>query len=176
MRNIQPPRPAQQRGAALVVVLLLLLIVTLLGLASMRGTILQERMAANTVTRAMAFQAAEAGLREAEGVASGKPGLPSSGCSNGACARAASGQAAAWEADDFWDTAGGWRLAAAATNDIRPQFVVEDFGRGVSSSCTNNLDMSADECTSQMQVYRITVHSRASNGAEVLLQSLYEVQ
>ncbi|MGD6484782.1 PilX N-terminal domain-containing pilus assembly protein, partial [Xanthomonas citri pv. citri] len=40
---------SRQRGIALVVTLLLLLIVTLLGLAAMRGTLLQERMAANAM-------------------------------------------------------------------------------------------------------------------------------
>lgn len=179
MRNppkIQPRLPARQRGAALVVVLMLLLIVTLLGLASMRGAILQERMAANTVTRAQAFQVAEAVLREAERFAAGKPAFPDEGCENGACARTPAGEEPAWAADDFWDEAGGYQLTEEELDGIRGQFVVEDFGRGVSSSCTNTLDMSADECVSQAQVYRITVHSQAANGAEVLLQSLYEVQ
>ena len=36
-----------QSGAALIVVLMMLVVITLLGLASMRGAIMQERMAAN---------------------------------------------------------------------------------------------------------------------------------
>lgn len=170
--------PSRQRGVALVMVLLLLLIVTLLGLASMRGAILQERMAANTYTRAVAFQVAETALREAEVYANQKPALPASGCTQGACARTPADEAPAWEDEDFWDTAGGWKLTAETEDNakIRAQYVIEDFGKGVSSSCTNTLDMSADECVAQTQVYRITVHSRTPNGAEVLLQSLYEVQ
>ena len=50
--------PARQRGVTLVVALMLLLAVTLLGLASMRGTGMQERMSANLYDRAIAFQAA----------------------------------------------------------------------------------------------------------------------
>lgn len=58
--------PARQQGVALVVALVLLLVVTVIGLASMRGTSLQERMSANTYDRALAFQKSEAALRAAE--------------------------------------------------------------------------------------------------------------
>lgn len=60
-------RPARaQRGVALVVALILLLIGTIIGLASIRNTNLQERMSANMYDRSLAFQRAEAGLRAAE--------------------------------------------------------------------------------------------------------------
>ena len=44
--------PSRQRGITLVVVLLLLVVVTLLGLAAMRGTVMQERMSGNAAARA----------------------------------------------------------------------------------------------------------------------------
>lgn len=59
-----PPR--RQQGVALVVALVLLLVVTMIGLASMRGTSLQERMSANMYDRSLAFQRAEGALRAAE--------------------------------------------------------------------------------------------------------------
>src|SRR5690606_30502218 len=59
--------PSRQRGASLVVVLILLLVMTLLGLAVLRGTLLEERMSANMFDRSLAFQQAESALREAEG-------------------------------------------------------------------------------------------------------------
>jgi Tfp pilus assembly protein PilX len=55
-----------QSGAALVVGLIMLLVLTLLGLASMQTTSLQERMASNYDQRNLAFQLAETGLRFAE--------------------------------------------------------------------------------------------------------------
>lgn len=55
-----------QHGASLITVLLLLLIMTLLGLAVLRGTLLEERMSANMYDRSLAFQQAESALREAE--------------------------------------------------------------------------------------------------------------
>lgn len=58
--------PGRQQGASLVVVLILLLVMTLLGLAVLRGTLLEERMSANMYDRSLAFQQAESALREAE--------------------------------------------------------------------------------------------------------------
>jgi type IV pilus assembly protein PilX len=56
----------QQRGAILVISLLLLLILTVLGVAMMRMTNMQERMAGNTRDLNLAFQGAEAALRAGE--------------------------------------------------------------------------------------------------------------
>ena len=47
-------------------VLILLLVMTLLALAVLRGTLLEERMSANMYDRSLAFQQAESALREAE--------------------------------------------------------------------------------------------------------------
>ncbi|WP_024869838.1 pilus assembly PilX family protein [Pseudoxanthomonas suwonensis] len=58
--------PRRQRGASLIIVLILLLVMTLLGLAVLRGTLLEERMSANMYDRSLAFQQAESALREAE--------------------------------------------------------------------------------------------------------------
>src|SRR5690606_37918461 len=89
-------RTPAQRGASLIVVLLLLLVVTLLGLAAMRSTLLQERMAGNMVARGQAFQSAEAALREEEAFSTGLPTPPGSGCSAGVCAMTKGGAVPAW--------------------------------------------------------------------------------
>ena len=57
----------RQCGVALVVSLLLLVIVALVGLAAVRGTLMQQKMAANSFDREQAFQAdAMAGLARAQ--------------------------------------------------------------------------------------------------------------
>lgn len=56
----------RQDGAILVVSLLLLLVMTLLGLTAMQVTRMEERMAGNARDIDLAFQSAEAGLRDAE--------------------------------------------------------------------------------------------------------------
>ncbi len=66
-RNITTRPSAEQRGAALVVSLIILLVMTVIGVSAMKTTVLEEKMAANTRQRQIAFQAAEAALRDAEG-------------------------------------------------------------------------------------------------------------
>ncbi|MBK9615502.1 MAG: hypothetical protein IPO35_08275 [Uliginosibacterium sp.] len=55
----------RQSGAALVVGLVVLVMLTLLGIAAMRTSALEERMAGNLRDSNIAFQSAEAALREA---------------------------------------------------------------------------------------------------------------
>ncbi|NOX76096.1 MAG: pilus assembly protein PilX [Gammaproteobacteria bacterium] len=56
----------QQRGSVLLISLIVLLVMTLLGLSSMRTTVLEEKMAGNMRDSELAFQSAEAALRDAE--------------------------------------------------------------------------------------------------------------
>lgn len=56
----------KQSGIALIVALLLLVIISLIGLAAVRGTIMQQKMASNMYDRELSFQSAEAALRVAE--------------------------------------------------------------------------------------------------------------
>lgn len=58
--------PATQRGAALIVALILLAVITMVGLAAIGTTILQNEAAANQYDRQIAFQAAEAALSQAQ--------------------------------------------------------------------------------------------------------------
>lgn len=165
-----PPR--RQSGVSLIVVLLLLVIVTLLGIASLRGAIMQERMAANTTARSMAFQVAEGGLRQAEIIArDGTITFPSSGCAGGRC------KDATWmTTNNFW-TSGGYQEGSAipiGTSSIVPKFIIEDFGKTSIAPGGSCIDLSKPCMQSMSQnVYRITSYATTPTGAEVILQSLY---
>lgn len=65
IQQIQIARRSQ-RGIALATALILLIVVTLIGLAAIRGTTLQQRMTANFYDREIGFQSAEAALRAGE--------------------------------------------------------------------------------------------------------------
>lgn len=58
--------PGRQQGMVLVVAMIMVLLMTIVGLAAIRGSTLQERMAGNMRDLQLRFQAAEAGLREGE--------------------------------------------------------------------------------------------------------------
>jgi type IV pilus assembly protein PilX len=60
------PINRKERGATLVITMIFLLILTIIGLAGMDVTGLEERMAGNMRDRNMAFQAAEAAILEGE--------------------------------------------------------------------------------------------------------------
>jgi type IV pilus assembly protein PilX len=66
MNNLKSIMHPRQQGMSLIVVMVILVVITLLGLASVRGTLLRERMSANMYDRSLAFQSAESALREAE--------------------------------------------------------------------------------------------------------------
>ncbi|WP_067983890.1 pilus assembly PilX family protein [Neptuniibacter pectenicola] len=55
-----------EKGAVLVVALIFLLILSLIGVSSMQGTTMQEKMSGNLRDQHSAFNAAEAALREGE--------------------------------------------------------------------------------------------------------------
>lgn len=59
-------QPNKQSGSALIIGLLILLIITIIGVTTMQTTTLQEKMAGSLRDQDLAFQAAEAALREAE--------------------------------------------------------------------------------------------------------------
>lgn len=62
---MRSPLGQSQRGAVLIVALMFLVILTMLGVTAMTGTTMELRMANNTRDFGVAFQAAEAALRDA---------------------------------------------------------------------------------------------------------------
>lgn len=175
--------PHSQRGVALAVVLILLLIMTLLGLAAMRGTLMQERMTAGQTDRSLSFQASEAALREGEEIASDKPtgvpgnGVLGSGCANGLCAIPDPNATPVWLDSNVW-AAAPMAADTLGTKTARPKYIVELLADNVPphGSCTTSGDVSPDaDCAGTERRYRITALSDATGRAQVMLQSIYAV-
>jgi type IV pilus assembly protein PilX len=74
-----------QRGAALVTSLVLLLVLTVIGVTAMTMTRMQERMAGNTRDLNLAFQGAEAALRDGESMIRALPESKADLCSTAGC-------------------------------------------------------------------------------------------
>lgn len=173
-----PPRPARQRGVALLVVLILLLVMTLLGLASLRGSLMEERMSAGLYDRGLGFQASEAALREAEALlAAGGLVFPANGCLAGLCARRVDLTGA--DTARWLDPATPWRnstvnLGVDSDGDgtaiaTTPQFIVEAMGEAPNwPGCDREMPIHPS-CMSPR--FRITARSNAANRAQVVLQS-----
>ena len=87
-RRKSPPLVAVQAGMSLFPALMFLLVLAVIGVSALNSTLMQEKMVSNTKDTNIAFQAAEAGLRDAEvdvvkNIGSGT--VFSSSCSNGLC-------------------------------------------------------------------------------------------
>ncbi|MCW5238449.1 hypothetical protein D5047_20220 [Verminephrobacter eiseniae] len=75
--GLRPPpassRPARQRGLSLIIVMLILIVVSILGVGGMRIAMMAERGTRNDRDMQIAWQAAEAGLVDAEFDITGQP-------------------------------------------------------------------------------------------------------
>src|SRR5699024_9181572 len=71
--RLHPIIPARQQGVALVTALVLLTVITMVGLASLGTTIVQNKATSNQRDRLGAFEATEYALREAEIVINSTP-------------------------------------------------------------------------------------------------------
>ncbi len=65
-QHMTPPHRRRQKGAVLAIALILLVVVTLLGLSSVKTVSQQEKMVSHSNDRSLAYQYAEAALREGE--------------------------------------------------------------------------------------------------------------
>lgn len=166
-----------QRGAAtLVTVMILLLVVAVIGLASLRGTLLEQRMSTNVRDRGLAFQAAEAALREGESLAATKPLLPASGCAKGVCAKPDPKNAPVWDDDNVWKDAPA-TVVTLGDQTVKPKYIVELLTDNVPAKgkCPDIKVVGENGCSGTERRYRITALSRADGRAEVMLQSIYAV-
>ncbi len=63
--HTQQPLKNQQHGAVLIISLLILLVLTLIGVSSMNGSVMEEKMASNSQTATATFQKAESSIQQA---------------------------------------------------------------------------------------------------------------
>lgn len=163
-----------QRGISLVVSLILLVVSTLVALGSMRGVVMQTRMSGSTHDRSLAFQAAEAALRDAETRAGTAvaASFPASGaaCSGGFCPQPALGATPRWEDSGF----GGWRTATTAAVPAEapvPEAIIEDKGEAPNwLGCEHEIPRQPNCVTRR---YQISARSTADGRASVLVQSQF---
>jgi type IV pilus assembly protein PilX len=154
-----------QRGAVLVVGLLLLVVLTLLGVAAMQSTTVQERMAGNMREQEQAFQSAEAALRAGEDFVQDTEILPAFNGTNGLYAEPDPGvfrwvDQGTWSGDDSRVYPG--QVPAGQTP---PRFIVEQLP-------FETVSLAADEEVSSGGMYRVTARGVGGLGrAVVVLES-----
>jgi type IV pilus assembly protein PilX len=168
---------ARQSGAALLFALVFLLILTIIGATAMQSSNLQERMSGNLRDSNLAFQAAEASLREAEKVLDGAT-LPAFGSTNAGyiLALTNASKVATWEAYT-WTDANSVQIATTMTGTkSRPRYVVEKVTAPAAGSNGSAVDFESIQKQALTEtIYRITSKGTGSTGdANVILQSTFK--
>uniref|UniRef100_D5X500 Putative Tfp pilus assembly protein n=1 Tax=Thiomonas intermedia (strain K12) TaxID=75379 RepID=D5X500_THIK1 len=190
----------RQSGVALIVALILLVVITVIGLAAIRTSTLQEKMAGNTFDRAQAFQVAEATLQLASAtiLPPAPPPDPATyqanaytDCANNPCldnpAHDPNVPAAAWTLPPTATNAGGGTANIVSLYGNNPSYIIQYMG-----ACTvgggGNFQFTNDEnnqggggsLKTAGQCYRITARSSTpGNGAppadraSVTLQAIF---
>ena len=173
-RPSNPAPPRRQAGVALIIGLVMLLLVTIIGLAAMQTTNMEEHMAGNMQDRMAAFQAAEAALRAGEswvGAQTTEPDVVDT-CSSAPCdvwTLDASGLGGLSDkSNSWWQSNGRGYGANLASTANEPRYVVEfqayvPDSLGVGHSYTGSTGRN---------YYRITAHGTGgSDKARVVLKS-----
>lgn len=191
MNPIRPSRYSAssrgQRGVALVVALLLLIVITLVGLAAVRGTIMQQRMASNQFDRQIAFQGAEAAMRAAQARVGSYPNDIARNCQAGGvyCQGNPFDDPNLDQSKIVTVTSGsGAGLFTKSSLAVgQPQYVIENMGNWYDPSTSTGYGQSANahnygaQGTSTTSVYyRVTARSgdpaTVGERAVVVLQSM----
>ena len=173
-RSISSPKA--QRGVVLIVGLIMVLLISLVALAAIRGSGLQELMAGNVRDRNLAFQAAEAGLREAE--ARFAPGAthPQFNGSQTGLMQAITGSMAT----GFWDDY-DWSESIEADVDLSgvsraPRYVIEEVTyTPIAGADGGAIDFASVLDQEDATLYRSTSAGYgATDASSVILQSTFK--
>ncbi len=128
----------RQQGVALVFGMVMLVIMTLIGVASMRSSMLEERMSGNTEASMVSLQAAEATLRAAESLLQVAV-LPVFAGNLGLYPQPAPGDPPRWSSIDWSDpnasqTYTGFTVAPGSLSGLTAQFIIEELELGIVAS------------------------------------------
>lgn len=183
------------------VALILLIVVTLVGLAAIGTTILQNRMAANQYDRQIAFQATEAAMRQAAiaitsntNITATTPVPSGNGIEDCSTPTGSTTPVNACLANPFKDTGvvtGGGAITPVPATDFtqgslaatQPQYVIQYMGcfQGPQGSIVDiSIPGAGSGITSDFYFYRITARSgnptQVGDRSVVTLQSLFRNQ
>ncbi|WP_305072809.1 pilus assembly PilX family protein [Propionivibrio sp.] len=128
---------SRQRGITLITSLLMLVMITILALSVMNTSVFEERMAGNTRDRALAFEAAEYALREAQQFLAGAvlPEFTSTGGTSGAYFKGLDTSPSGQLEELYWRDTHDWTtksITTAESNAVlsgqaQPRYVIEEY-------------------------------------------------
>ena len=158
-----------QQGAVLIISLLILLIMTIMGVSSMQSSTLEEKMASNDRDRNIAFQSAEAGMRQAQTYIESLATTGDFTDNNGLYS--AIGTEPDAFADATWSTAGNYRTGTAPGGSAGVEYFITRVG---TVSDDDTLEIPPTVVT-DVTIFRIVARGLGATGtgSEVILRSYY---
>jgi Tfp pilus assembly protein PilX len=175
------PLRLYQEGAVLIVGLIMVLLITVVGLAAVRGSAMQELMAGNMRDMNLSFQGAEAGLREGETVVN-SVAITSAFSGNGLWTdlylpSASRKPIHEWTTDD-WLQAGNSIEASEIDLIGTPRYVIERIVSPIGKINAADGSCIGVGCMSDLpepEYFRVSSYSRgATPGAQTVVQSTYK--
>lgn len=162
-----------EQGSALVIALVMLLVLTMMALAGMQTTSLQEKMAGNMRDKGLALQAAEAALREGEAFLQAAV-LPSFYGTDGLYQplNPASNYMPLWATIDWASDSVSWEYEGQIKGvAVQPRYIIEELPPVPESGGS----LAPDDPIPDAGLYRVT--ARAVGGTDtavVILQTIYK--
>jgi len=169
MWQVRECKCGQEKGSVLIVSLVMLLLLSLIGVAGIQTTVMQDRMAANLLDKELAFQAAEAALREGE--ESLESGVPISFPDSAGLYRIGADNRPDWPAD-LSDTGGGVTAYGGSFPGVsaQPRYYIEQIDTIPAPGC----DLSS-YC--EPVYYRITAAGvGGSDNATAVITTVYRTR
>ena len=172
-----------QRGVALFICLALLLVLGIAGASGVRMTILEERMARNAGDALVAFEAAEAALRDAEewlaDSLDGTGHFTDAG-TNGLWTAARLGETERWAIPGVWEPGNG-TCRSAVTHiglaAVQPRFIIEWIATLRDAGNPHLVEESPANVEERVEVFRITALGMGRTvNARAMVQSTFGVR
>jgi len=176
----------QNGGTTLLFVLVVLIIITVLGLASARSTLLQERMTNTASGRNVVLQVAEAALVELEEMivttdpVEFRKNFHQNGCVKGYCPLTGPVAEPLWKNSFLWnnkDKIGKINKRSIPTFlDIVAYYIIEDLGYSLPICDPHHIDSTPEvHCpmVPGQRIYQITVLAQAQQGMSAMVQSQF---
>ena len=158
-----------QTGVSLLVVLILLLVTSVLGIAVLRSSAMQERMSGNMYDRSLAMQAAEMGLNAGEQALNAAPKWQVTVPVAKDCEDSGICPTYTKLADATWMTGPILGDGDTSVPNTPSQYWIEYLGINQSHMETGGV-IPASESVATGPMYRITSRSQGNGRAEVILQ------
>lgn len=168
----------KQHGVALVLALVFLVIMTILGVAAMSSSNLQEKMAGNQKDRNLAFQASETALVKGEYWIGSQTAMPifDDSVTNDGLHHPSTTTTPAWDdsaSSNVWTGNDNATYSGLTKVSSQPKYIIEDLGEiqdtGSSLSLPNNYK------TTGKNLFRITARGKGgTDAATAMVQSTYE--